>query len=204
MKFTMIGEKHRDAAFSARKRFMTGKSAPHIWKDNLPDEYEQAVSRFGAAETERLERDITVQCINDFWTDYLEYTSSLREGIHLMAVGGKSPAEEYNIACEEYFDGMEDELTADVCEKLDDVLKCSKAADYHIAAPTEIWTYLLEDTGDELKRKRTIEAILSDETKLCDDDLDDDDDSDEQQPEDSETEQPEKKGFFAKLFGKKK
>lgn len=204
MKFTMIGEKHRDAAFSARKRFMTGKSTPHIWKDNLPDEYEQAVNKFGAAETERLERDITVQCINDFWTDYLEYTSSLREGIHLMAVGGKSPAEEYNIACEEYFNGMEDELTADVCEKLGDVLKCSKAEDYHIAAPTEIWTYLLEDAGDELKRKRTIEAILSDEVKLCDDDLDDDDDSDEQQSEDSETEQTEKKGFFAKLFGKKK
>ena len=206
MKFTMIGEKHRDAAFSARKRYMSGKTVPHIWKDNLPEEYNTAVRKFGEAETERLERDITVQAINDFWTEYLEFTSSLREGIHLMAVGGKSPAEEYNISCEEYFEGMEDALTEDVCNKLYDVLLCDKASDYRINAPTEIWTYLLEDTGDELKRRRVVEAVLSDEIRLCDDDIDDDDDNaDENEHTDSETENPaERKGFFAKLFGKKK
>ena len=123
-----------------------------------------------------------------------------------MAVGGKSPAEEYNISCEEYFEGMEDALTEDVCNKLYDVLLCDKASDYRINAPTEIWTYLLEYTGDELKRRRVVEAVLSDEIRLCDDDIDDDDDNaDENEHTDNETENPaEKKGFFAKLFGKKK
>lgn len=205
MKFTMIGEKHRTACFTARKRYMTGTAVPHIWKDNMPDEYKQAVNKFGADETEKLERDITVQAINDYWTEYLEYTSSLREGIHLSAIGGKSPAEEYNISCEEYFSGMEEALTTDVCNKLFDVLECEKAEDYVISAPLEIWTYLLEDTGDELKRKRTLEAIFTDQTELCDDDLDDDND-DESVAENivQSEESGEKKGFFAKLFGKKK
>ena len=93
-----------------------------------------------------------------------------------------------------------------MCNKLYDVLLCDKASDYRINAPTEIWTYLLEDTGDELKRRRVVEAVLSDEIRLCDDDIDDDDDNaDENEHTDSETENPaERKGFFAKLFGKKK
>ena len=68
--------------------------------------------------------------------------------------------------------------------------------------PKRIYTYLLEDTGDELERRTLAQALMGD--------IDYDEYGeyyDEYRPAESEKkpekEPKEKKGLFAKLFGKK-
>ena len=198
LKYSMIGEKHRGQVFEARRRFLDG-SSPSVWCQC--ERYEEALERFGEEKLEKLERKTAVAAVNSFWSEYLEYTDYIRQGIHLTAVGGKSPAEEYNIAAEEYYLGMEEELRLYMEERLDDLLE--QGEKYTVEQPKNIRTYLLEDNGDELNKQPFLVNFLSEESEaelLL-----------EQQskapsvldaPANDIEEKP-KKGLFGKLFGKK-
>ena len=68
----------------------------------------------------------------------------------------------------------------------------------------ELWTYTLNESGEELLKKSFIETALSEEEEESYYDNGDDSDSrDEDETEEQTDEKPAKKGFFAKLFGKK-
>lgn len=159
MKFTMIGEKHRDQIFEARARILNGEKS-ELW--SVTDRYDEALERFGEEKLNRLEQKTAAAAINKFWSDYLEYTEELRRGIHLVEVGGKSPTEEYNITVEEYYQGMEQELKEYMRERLDLLLEKGEE-NYTVDAPKNIRTYLLEDTGDELNKMPLLLNIFDEE-----------------------------------------
>ena len=161
LKSTMIGEKHRAQIFESRTRFLKNES-PGIW-ENCP-RYEEALKIYGEPMLSDLQRRTVVAAVNRFWSEYLEYTEYIRRGIHLVEVGGKSPAEEYNIAAEEYYQSMEEELKAYTEERFEDLLE-NGDENYRIDAPKNIRTYLLEDTGDELNKKPFLVNFLSEESE---------------------------------------
>ncbi|MDE6580487.1 MAG: preprotein translocase subunit SecA, partial [Ruminiclostridium sp.] len=159
MKFTMIGEKHREQIFSARARILeSGKS--ELW--NGAGNYSEALEKFGEEKLSIIEQKTAVAAINKFWSDYLEYTEEVRRGIHLVEVGGKSPSEEYNITVEEYYQGMENELKEYMCEKLDELISEGEK-NYTVDVPKNIHTYLLEDTGEELNKMPLLLNIFEEE-----------------------------------------
>lgn len=179
MKFNTINEKHRQQFFSARSAYLTDKRESDFWeKENAP-----LAKKLG----KKLEKEAVLYAINRCWADYLEYTSALREGIHLSAIGGKDPYEEYNIACENYFENVEEQIA----EKMSALLNTLKSGAAEIPFPAKTWTYLLADNGDELERRSLMEAIFGEEEEEA-----------EQEDEIKEESEP-KKGFFAKIFGKK-
>lgn len=159
MKFTMIGEKHRDQIFSARARILEGGRSD-LWSS--AENYSEALEKLGGEKLARLERKTAAAAINKFWSDYLEYTEELRRGIHLVEVGGKSPSEEYNISAEEYYRGMEEELKHYMEEKLTELLEKGEEG-YTVDAPKNIHTYLLEDTGDELNKMPLLLNVFGEE-----------------------------------------
>ena len=192
LKFTLIGEKHRSQVFEARRRFLEGDS-PSMWC--ACERYDEAIERFGEEKLNELEQKTAVAAVNSFWSEYLEYTDYIRQGIHLTAVAGKNPAEEYNIAVEEYYLSMEEELRRFMEERLDDLLEQEEK--YTVEQPKNIRTYLLEDNGDELNKRPFLVSFLSDESEA---------ELLEQMKAESVLEAPKKektkKGFFGKLFGK--
>ncbi len=196
LKYTLIGEKHRDQVFETRRKFLDG-AAVGMWKNS--DRYEEAAKRFGEDKLEKLERRTAAAAINRFWSEYLEYTDYLRQGIHLTAVAGKSPAEEYNIAAEEYYLGMESELSEYMEERLQDLLEQGEE-NYIIEVPENIRTYLLEDNGDELNKQPFLINFLSDESEA---ELEEAERRSVLDAPEENGDEP-KKGFFGKLFGKKK
>lgn len=207
MEFNQINEEHRKATFEARYRMLTGETGCHIWQDNFPDEYAEAVKKYGEEAVERLEREAVLAVTNDRWSRYLDFSSSLREGIHLRAIGGKDPSEEYNIECEEFYDGMGEMAVEGMGEILSDMLE-NGVEDIKLPKPLKTWTYLLLDNADKLKKKTFAEFLLGDEENCVDEYSDEYDEvyADEYEEETAEEEpepKQEKKGFFAKLFGKK-
>jgi len=139
LRFTMIGEKHRDVVF--RKRLEYLKSA----------------------------NEVKLSVINEIWCDYLEYTSELRAGIHLRAVAGRNPAEEYNIECEQYFEGLEDKFNERV-EELEKEFKKKGNSAKLLFRPKNARTFLMDESGDELVRRPILTSILSDENVFDDED----------------------------------
>lgn len=187
MKYTLIGEKHREVTFRRRRALLDGSYNSEMWQQKAPGEYERAAERFGETGLQELQNRVLAALLNEFWCDYLDYTAYLREGIHLTQIAGRNPAEEYNIACEEYYQNAAAEIPDRMAEKLEDVLKCADLSEYKIAAPTRTYTYLLNDMGEEFKAKPILLSVFSDE------------------PEEKEEQnsREEKKGFFKSLFGKK-
>lgn len=187
MKYTLIGEKHREVTFRRRRVLLDGSYNSELWQQNAPGEYKRAAEKFGETDLQELQNRVLAALLNEFWCDYLDYTAYLREGIHLTQIAGRNPAEEYNIACEEYYRNAAAEIPDRMAEKLEDVLKCADLSEYRVAAPTRTYTYLLNDMGEEFKAKPILLSVFSDE------------------PEEKEEQngREEKKGFFRSLFGKK-
>ncbi|MCM1487743.1 MAG: preprotein translocase subunit SecA, partial [Firmicutes bacterium] len=197
LKFTMIGEKHREQIFEARTRILRGKS-PNIWKSF--EGYKEAAEQLGQEKLDELEKKTAVAAANRFWSDYLEYTEQLRRGIHLMEVSGRSPSEEYNIIVEEYYQGMEEELKTFMGEQLDLLLEKGEA-DYEIEVPKNIHTYLLEDTGDELNKLPFLFNVFDEEEEEKPKKAEKKAPSILEKKEEETEAEPKKKGF---LFWKKK
>ncbi|MBQ4164727.1 MAG: preprotein translocase subunit SecA [Oscillospiraceae bacterium] len=189
MKYTMIGEKHREQTFRRRKGLLDGSYNSELWQEHAPELYEKAKQKFNEIALQEKQNIILAALLNEFWCDYLDYTAYLREGIHLTQVSGRNPAEEYNIACEEYYDSAADSIPERMAEKLEELLRCDTLEDYKVAMPTRTYTYLLDDMAEEFKTKPLLLNVFEEE---------------EPQPKPEKTEKGEKKkGFFSSLFGKK-
>jgi len=190
MKYTMIGEKHREQTFRRRKGLLDGSYNSELWQEHAPELYEKAKQKFNEIALQEKQNIILAALLNEFWCDYLDYTAYLREGIHLTQVSGRNPAEEYNIACEEYYDSAADSIPERMAEKLEELLKCDTLEDHKVAMPTRTYTYLLDDMAEEFKTKPLLLNVFEEE---------------EPQPKpEKKTEKGEKKkGFFSSLFGKK-
>lgn len=195
MKYTMIGEKHRSLTFGRRTALLDGSYNSDQWQNYAPDLYAEAVKKFGEEELQKKQNLILASLLNEFWCDYLDYTAYLREGIHLTQVAGRNPAEEYNIACEEYYDSAADSIPSRMAERLEALLECGSLDEYDVPMPTKTYTYLLNDIAEEFKTKPILLNVFGEEEeerpapKRCDES--------EPQPE-------RKKGFFASVFGRKK
>ncbi len=218
LKYTMIGEKHRELTFRRRKSLLDGSYNSAMWSENAPALYEKAVGKFGAEPLRKKENIILAALLNEFWSDYLDYTAYLREGIHLTQIAGRNPAEEYNIACEEYYDAAAESIPERMTEKLEELCECSDIEQYKVPMPTRTYTYLLNDTGEEFKTKAVLVGLFSDaEEELGNDPAktrdktagkaDEEHAPEERLPEENAPEEnaagEKKKGFFSRLFGKK-
>ncbi len=209
LKFTMIGEKHRETVFGRRRAFLTGEEPVTVWQDNFPELYEKAAEKFGEEVVNDIQKKLILSVINEFWSDYLDYTSYLRDGIHLTRIGGKNPADEYNIACEEFFGGMEEQLIDAMGEHLERLAESDDPSDFTVNEPSALWTYVLNESGEELLKKSFIETALQEnETDEYYDESDEENESyEEDEPDPSEDGEKEnetpKKGLFGRLFGRK-
>lgn len=206
MKYTMIGEKHRSMTFEKRTSLLDGSHDSELWQKNAPELYDEAVKKFGEKPLQEKQNFILAALLNEFWCDYLDYTAYLREGIHLTQIAGRNPAEEYNIACEEYYDSAAESLPERMTEKLEALLKCDTLEQYQPLIPSRTYTYLLNDTGEEFKRKPLLLNVFTDNEEIADGNSHKKQEEYtsilEAQPEAAE--KPKKKGFFAGLFGRKK
>ncbi|MBP0982700.1 MAG: DEAD/DEAH box helicase [Oscillospiraceae bacterium] len=206
MKYTMIGEKHRSMTFEKRTALLDGSHDSELWQKNAPELYDEAVKKFGEKPLQEKQNFILAALLNEFWCDYLDYTAYLREGIHLTQIAGRNPAEEYNIACEEYYDSAAESLPERMTEKLEALLKCDTLEQYQPLIPSRTYTYLLNDTGEEFKRKPLLLNVFTDNEEIADGNSHKKQEEYtsilEAQPESAE--KPKKKGFFAGLFGRKK
>lgn len=192
-KYTMIGEKHRALTFRRRSSLLDGSYNSELWQQNAPELYEEALAKFGEEPLQKLQNIILAALLNEFWTDYLNYTTYLREGIHLTQIAGRNPMEEYNIACEEYYDAAVDSIPERMREKLRGVLECGELSDYSVDKPSRTYTYLLDDMGEEFKAKPILLNLFEEPEE----------DKPKSDKDNSQEEGSAKKGFFAKLFGKK-
>ncbi|HYF97025.1 MAG TPA: preprotein translocase subunit SecA, partial [Patescibacteria group bacterium] len=80
--------------------------------------YKEQEDRFGAEVLRKIERDIYLQILDNFWMQHLENMEHLREGIHWVGVGQKDPLVEYRRQSQHIFEQMQKDMRHDVVRAL--------------------------------------------------------------------------------------
>jgi preprotein translocase subunit SecA len=82
------------------------------------DLYAEQEERFGVEVLRKIERDLYLQLLDDYWMQHLENMHHLREGIRWVATGQRDPLVEYRRQSQHMFEQMQRSLRHDIVRAL--------------------------------------------------------------------------------------
>jgi len=130
-----------------RAALVAGEEAPDVWA-RAPDARARLVAAAGEAATDDAERAVTRAHLDRLWREHLAAGADLREGIHLVRLGGQDPLQRFITELKDGFAKLAEALDEAVLTSLDGV----QAAGGRLAiegvdlkGPSSTWTYLVND-----------------------------------------------------------
>jgi preprotein translocase subunit SecA len=120
---------------------------PDVWQ-TAPDRVRPLVAAADEAAVRDAERIVTLACIDRAWCDHLALAADLREGIHLVVLGGLDPLTRYTTDLNRSFAQIDDTIDAAVLAELDDVrFEGGRIvpSETILKGPSSTWTYLVND-----------------------------------------------------------
>jgi preprotein translocase subunit SecA len=116
-----------------------------LWRYSTPVEEQR--ERFHARRQAVLagppgrERDLTLAHMDRAWRDHLAFVAELREGIHLVRLGGDDPLTRFCVrVAEAYRERMEA-----LDRSIEEALRAPDGSDLALKGPSSTWTYLVND-----------------------------------------------------------
>ena len=146
-RYSTVLEDHRVALMERRQAVLEGREVPDVWQ-TAPDRLRPLVEAAGDVAVGDAERVVTLACIDRAWCDHLALAADLREGVHLVALGGLDPLTRYTTDLNRSFGHIDDAIDAAVLEELDGIrLENGRIvlSDTILKGPSSTWTYLVND-----------------------------------------------------------
>ena len=146
-RYATVLEDQRVALMERRQAVLDGSEVPDVWQ-TAPERVRPLVAAAGDAAVRDAERIVTLACIDRVWCDHLALAADLREGVHLVALGGLDPLTRYTTDLNRSFAQIDDTIDAAVLAALDDVrfeggrIVLSETI---LKGPSSTWTYLVND-----------------------------------------------------------
>ena len=142
----VVEEQHRQIA-ERRRAILTGEDPPDIW-ERMDDRYASLVAAAGEQAVLAAERAVTLACIDRAWQDHLALCADLREGVHLVRLGGQDPLTVFTSEAIQAFSRIDNAIEEAVVAALARVRTVGSRVDLTstgIRAPSATWTYLVHD-----------------------------------------------------------
>ena len=130
-----------------RRSILEGRQAPAVWQRSR-DARAALVAATDEASVCRAERLVTLFHIDRVWCDHLSLIADVREGIHLVALGGHDPLSKFTGEISVAFHQLEEKIEASVLSALDQIQVGASGIDLsavNIKGPSSTWTYLVND-----------------------------------------------------------
>jgi preprotein translocase subunit SecA len=146
-RYSSVLEDQRVALMDRRQAVLDGSEMPGVWQ-TAPDRLRPLLAAADEAALHDAERLVTLACIDRAWCDHLALAADLREGIHLVALGGLDPLTRYTTDLNRSFAQIDDTIDAAVLAELDDVrFEGGRIllSDTILKGPSSTWTYLVND-----------------------------------------------------------
>jgi preprotein translocase subunit SecA len=140
-------EGQRCHVMDARQAILQGSEVSEIWK-RAPERRRALVDQVGEDAVRRAERAVMLFQIDRAWRDHLALAADLREGIHLVSLGGQDPLTRFTTEIRLAFQRMEDAIDGAVLDVLTEVRVSGGRIDLEglgIRGPSSTWTYLVND-----------------------------------------------------------
>jgi preprotein translocase subunit SecA len=113
-----------------------------------PGRYADCCTRLGEDAVHRAEEQATLFHMDEAWSDHLGVIADLREGIHLLRVGGQDPLTEFLHRAVASFREMQSRIDEAVVQTLKTAALTEDGIDLEregLRGPSSTWTYLIND-----------------------------------------------------------
>ena len=141
-------EKQRKTLHTWRMAVLMDDAPLEACATRTPERYAAVHDRFGAAVARHAEHVITLHHIDQCWMEHLAFVAHLREGIHLVGLGGQDPLHEFCKQIAEAFRTVHDTIEHRTAETFEAVTITQDGIDLDKAGlrgPSSTWTYLVND-----------------------------------------------------------
>jgi preprotein translocase subunit SecA len=141
-----IEEQRRDV-HERRQALLLGEETPDLWQGDRA-RYGRLVARLGGEALREAERAVTLFHIDRGWREHLWSVADVREGIHLVRLGGDDPLTRFKVLAGESFRRMREDVERSVREALPEVEEMGATQDLSrlgLKGPASTWTYLIND-----------------------------------------------------------
>ncbi|NQU85951.1 MAG: hypothetical protein HQ541_09340 [Mariniphaga sp.] len=94
-----------------------------------------------------LVKDLALFQYDKHWATHLDYLSEIREGIHLLRLGGQNPLREYQKMADKKFQSTFSEIDTEIQNYLNLIFDKNAAdlSELGIKKPSSTWTYIIND-----------------------------------------------------------
>ncbi len=147
-RYAALVEQQRKDIHAWRQMILSGEVELSVGQMRHPDHFEELSALAGERAVREVERVITLHHIDTCWAEHLDLVTQLREGIHLVGLGGLDPLHEFQkqiaAAYRELPTRIEDRIAHSMAtlEFTEHGFDLQKAC---IDAPSATWTYLVND-----------------------------------------------------------
>jgi preprotein translocase subunit SecA len=146
-RYVSVVERQRRLAMDRRQAVLDGRETPDIWQRS-PDARAALAAAAGEEAVRRAEQAVTLQQIDRAWADHLGLVADVREGIHLVALGGHDPLTTFTTEITRAFGRFDETVDEAVLAALPRVRVIGNAIDLEdvaIKGPSSTWTYVVTD-----------------------------------------------------------
>jgi preprotein translocase subunit SecA len=147
-KFSTFVEEQRKRVQDWRMQLLSGLIEPDLCVARSPERHAALMADFGAPIVSKAERVITLHHIDEAWAEHLEHIAKVREGIHLVGLGGLKPLDEFRKQVGEAFRELLESIDDRIVETFESVYIDETGIDANRAGlegPSSTWTYLVSD-----------------------------------------------------------
>jgi preprotein translocase subunit SecA len=140
--------RQRDTVLAERDDLMNGEHATAELRQRVPEQIERLTSASSPEIVTRLVRDVGLWCLDEQWCDHLAHLNEIRDGIHLQALAGVNPRDEFHRIALREFRGFFTAAYDHAAGIINDVTAAQLGQEITalgLRRPSATWTYMTSD-----------------------------------------------------------
>ena len=145
-RYASVAEEQRREVMAARQALLHGDEILDAWRRS--PRWRALVGEVGEDAARLAARQVMLFQIDRAWREHLALAADLREGIHLVGLGGQDPLTRFTTELTVAYRGMEDAIVAATLDALDQIRTNDGRVDLErlgLRGPSSTWTYLVND-----------------------------------------------------------
>jgi preprotein translocase subunit SecA len=146
--YSQIIEHQRRIVSGERERILQGQERPTSLRNGMPERVAQVTALIGSEAMDELERRLWLATVDTCWADHLASAAEIREEIHLVAIGGLSPIEEFQKRVAHSFTETRNSVKERLLERFESLTITEEGIDWDaigLRGPSSTWTYLVDE-----------------------------------------------------------
>ncbi len=146
--YAEVVERQRRHVNDWREEVLAGAEVPDVLARRCAARWSELLPAVGEPVLRAIERRLTLLALDRCWAEHLRELQALRDEIHLVALGGRTPVIEFTRAAIAAFDQLRDRVEDEVAETFATPAITKDGVDWAahgLRGPSATWTYLVSD-----------------------------------------------------------